>query len=61
VTALGLKHACVNRPVEVAELRPEFADLIGHPGRRPNLVMRFGYGPALPYSARRTVERIMPA
>jgi nitroreductase len=60
-TALGLKHAFVNQPVEVAGLRPELASLIGLPGRRPNLVMRFGYGPALPYSARRPVERIMPA
>jgi nitroreductase len=60
-TALGLKHAFVNQPVEVAGLRPELASLIGLPGRRPNLVMRFGYGPALPYSARRPVERITPA
>jgi nitroreductase len=60
-TALGLKHAFVNQPVEVAGLRPVLASLIGLPGRRPNLVLRFGYGPALPYSARRPVERIMPA
>ena len=54
-TALGLKHAFVNQPVEVATLRPELANLIGHSGRRPDLVMRFGYGPTLPYSARRPV------
>jgi hypothetical protein len=58
-TALGLKHAFVNQPVEVASLRPEFASLVGTPGRRPDLVMRFGYGPTLPYSARRPVERTM--
>lgn len=55
-TALGLKCAFINQPVEVARLRPELASLVGLPGRRPDLVMRFGYGPLLPYSARRAVE-----
>lgn len=55
-TALGLKHAFINQPVEVARLRPELASLIGLPGRRPDLVMRYGYGPDLPYSARRKVN-----
>jgi len=58
-TALGLKHAFVNQPVEVAELRPELASLVGLPGRRPDIVMRFGYGPSLPYSPRRPVESIL--
>lgn len=52
-TALGLKHAYINQPVEVADLRPELASLVGLAGRRPDLVMRFGYGPTLPFSARR--------
>ncbi|MDR3372419.1 MAG: nitroreductase family protein [Ancalomicrobiaceae bacterium] len=56
-TALGLKHAFVNQPVEVPGLRPELAKLVGLAGRRPDLVMRFGYGPTLPYSARRPVEQ----
>jgi len=60
-TALGLKHAFVNQPVEVASLRPELASLVGLPGRRPDLVMRFGYGPALPYAARRATERMIVA
>lgn len=58
-TALGLKHAFINQPVEVASLRPELATLVGLPGRRPDIVMRFGYGPSLPYSARRPVEAVM--
>jgi nitroreductase len=58
-TALGLKHAFINQPVEVASLRPELAALIGLPGRRPDIVMRFGYGPSLPYSARRPVEAVL--
>jgi Nitroreductase family len=58
-TALGLKHAFVNQAVEVASLRPELANLIGMPGRRPDIVMRFGYGPTLPYSARRPVDAVV--
>ena len=58
-TALGLKHAFINQPVEVPSLRPELASLVGLPGRRPDIVMRFGYGPAMPYSARRPVETVL--
>jgi hypothetical protein len=58
-TALGMKHAFINQPVEVLTLRPDLASLIGLPGRRPDIVMRFGYGPAMPYSARRAVEAVL--
>jgi nitroreductase len=58
-TSLGLKHAFLNQPVEVAQLRPELAALVGIPGRRPDIVMRFGYGPALPFSARRPVNAVL--
>jgi Nitroreductase family len=55
-TAMGLKHSFVNQPVEVAALRTELASIVGMTGRRPDLVMRFGRGPTLPYSARRSVS-----
>ncbi len=58
-TALGLKHAFINQPVEVASLRPELASLVAMPGRRPDIVMRFGYGPELPYSVRRPVSAVL--
>lgn len=58
-TALGLKHAFINQPIEVAGLRPELATLVGLSGRRPDLVMRFGYGAALPFSARRPTESLI--
>ena len=58
-TALGLKHAFINQPVEVPGLRPDLAALAGMPGRRPDLVMRFGYGDPLPYSARRPVDAVL--
>lgn len=58
-TLLGMKHAFVNQPVEVAHLRPELAALVGMPGRRPDIVMRFGHGPGLPFSPRRPVEAVL--
>ncbi len=58
-TARGIKSAFVNQPVEVAWMRPALAAMVGLPGQRPNLVVRFGYGPTLPYSPRRPVETVM--
>jgi hypothetical protein len=58
-TALGLKHAFVNQPVEVANLRPELAKLAGMSSRRPDIVMRFGYGPTMPFSARRPIQQVL--
>jgi nitroreductase len=58
-TALGMKLAFVNQPVEAAFLRSDLAALAGMPGRRPDIVMRFGYGPALPYSARRPLDVLL--
>jgi hypothetical protein len=55
-TALGLRHAHINQPVEVPALRREFAQWIGVGGARPDLVVRFGHGPALPMSLRRRVD-----
>lgn len=60
-TALGLKHAFMNQPVEVAQLRPDLAALVGLPGRRPDIVMRFGRGPTLPFSPRRPVNSVIVA
>ena len=58
-TALGLKHAYINQPVEVPAYWPNLASLVGMPGVRPDLVMRFGYGPLLPYSPRRPVPDVI--
>lgn len=55
-TVLGLRLAFMNQPVEVPTLRPQLAALVGMPDKRPDLVLRFGYGPALPYSPRRPVS-----
>ncbi len=60
-TALGLKCSFVNQPVEVGGFRPELASLVGLPGRRPDIVMRFGYGMELPMSPRRPVAAVIDA
>ncbi len=58
-TALGLKTAFMNQPIEVAKFRPELAALVGLPGRRPDIVMRFGYGPLMPYALRRPLHAVL--
>jgi len=58
-TAMGLRHAFLNQPVEVPGLRPAFATALGLGGQRPDLVMRFGRGPALPLSMRRPVQAVL--
>lgn len=60
-TALGLKHAFMNQPVEVPGLRPELAALVGMTGRRPDIVMRFGRSALLPYAPRRPVADVIAA
>jgi hypothetical protein len=58
-TALGIRNAFLNQPVEVAALRPAFAASLGLTGQRPDLVVRFGRGPVLPRSLRRPVEAVL--
>jgi hypothetical protein len=58
-TEMGLKHAFVNQPVEVPRFRPGVAELAGLTGRRPNLLVRFGYGPRATYSLRRPSQAVI--
>jgi len=58
-TALGIRNAFLNQPVEVALLRPPFAAALGLTGQRPDLVVRFGRGPLLPRSLRRPVDAVL--
>ncbi len=58
-TALGIRHAHLNQPVEVASIRPEFASFLGMKGKRPDLVIRFGRGPEMPRSLRRPLENVI--
>lgn len=58
-TALGIRTAHVNMPVEVASLRPKFGESMGLGGTRPDLVIRFGRGPLRPPSLRRPVQAVL--
>jgi len=58
-TALGVRTAHLNQPVEVPALRPQFAGLLGIGSMRSDLVLRFGRGPTLPPSPRRPVQAVL--
>ena len=59
-TALGIRNAMLNQPVEVAAIRPQFAAWLGlAPHERPDLVVRFGRGPGMPLSMRRPVQAVL--
>ncbi|GGY63240.1 Acg family FMN-binding oxidoreductase [Marinobacter zhanjiangensis] len=58
-TALELKTAFINQPVEVTPLRAEFARFLGAGNQRPDLVVRIGRGPDAPRSLRRPVEQVI--
>ena len=59
-TALGIRNAFLNQPVEVGGIRPQFANWLGiGPDERPDLVVRFGRGPAMPLSMRRPVQAVL--
>jgi hypothetical protein len=58
-TALGLKTAMLNQPVEVSTLRPQLAAYLAIGARRPDLIVRFGYGPVMPPSLRRPIDDVI--
>jgi hypothetical protein len=58
-TALGIRTAFLNQPVEVAPLRAQFATWLNLGARRPDLVVRFGRGPEMPRSLRRPIEQVL--
>ena len=59
-TAMGIRNAFLNQPVEVGAVRPQFAAWLGlTSSQRPDLVVRFGRGPALPLSMRRPVQAVL--
>jgi hypothetical protein len=58
--AIGVRTAHLNQPVEVPALRTQLAGWLGT-GWRPDLVVRFGRGPAMPRSLRRPVDAVLAA
>ena len=58
-TALDIRNAFLNQPVEVVAVRAPFAAAVGLVDQRPDLVVRFGRGPVLPRSLRRPVQAVL--
>jgi hypothetical protein len=60
-TALGIRVALINQPVEAPSVRADFARWLGVAGIRPDLVVRFGAAPATPMSMRPPVSAVIMA
>jgi hypothetical protein len=58
-TVEGVKYAFINQAVEVPEVRGQLASQLGLGDRRPNLLVRFGRGPDMPRSLRRSVDDVI--
>jgi nitroreductase len=61
-TALGLRNAFVNPPVEVPALREQLARWLGldpASGARPSFIVRYGRAAAMPRSLRRPVDAVI--
>lgn len=58
-TRLGIRHAFVNQPLEVASIRPQFARWIGDAGLSPDMILRFGHAEPMPWSLRRPVADVI--
>ena len=59
MTTMNIKSALLNQPIEVADLRSEFQSAMGLGSSLPQLMVRFGYAPAMPKSMRRPVEQLL--
>lgn len=59
MTALGIKSAFLNQPIEIADVRSKFQQALGLDTARPQLLVRYGYAPAMVSSLRRPVEEVI--
>lgn len=58
-TVLGIRNAFLNQAVEVDAVRTQFGAALGLGKLRPDLVVRFGRGPTMPWSMRRPLQSVM--
>lgn len=58
-TALDIRHAFINQPLEVPEKRAEFARWLGDDSLSPDLILRFGHADPMPWSLRRPVDEVI--
>ncbi len=58
-TAMNIKNAFMNQPCEVPVLRVQVQSHLNLKGAFPQLMFRFGHGPAMPKSLRRPVNQVL--
>jgi hypothetical protein len=58
-TALNIRNAFINQPIEVRSLRPQLHAWLGIPQQHVHLIARYGTGPITPHSLRRPVEDVI--
>jgi len=59
LTALNIKSAFLNQPIEVADVREQFRSAMGLGESVPQLLLRYGYADAMPRALRRPVEQVL--
>jgi hypothetical protein len=58
-TALDIRNAFINQPIEVPSLRPQFESWLKLNGEHALLLVRFGRGTATPFSPRRPLDEVV--
>jgi len=58
-TALDIRTAFINQPIEVCRLRPQLHSLLELEGETAILMLRVGYGPLAPFSLRRPLQHVV--
>ena len=59
ITALGMKMAFVNQPLEVESFRPRLLSELNLSERHPDVLVRYGYAPSMPSSFRRPLATVI--
>jgi hypothetical protein len=58
-TALNIRNAFINQPIEVRQLRPQLHAWLGVPQQHVHLIARYGNGKPTPHSLRRPIEDVI--
>ncbi len=58
-TALNIRTAFINQPIEVLSLRPDFEKWLNLDGEHALLMVRFGHGELAPFSLRRSIDDVI--
>ena len=59
MTAMNIKSAFLNQPIEVESVRSQLQSALGLATALPQLLVRFGYANWMPRSLRRPVEQVL--